>query len=375
MPAGEFFDRYGKASARREAVDNTTWYDWISDLGYAPPGFAGPRRALLQAAPDRRQGRADHRGAGPLRCAGPEEHLALRRDLRREVARASATAMTARRAAHAGRRGRHRRRRHRRADARARPASRRHRLPRLRGGGRDPPARRRHQRAAARERGAAARSASSPSSSASPSSPARRRSSTASASTSTASRPGAGPATTRRSSRSIAPTCRRCCSTRSGRGSAPIASSPAMPASASTRPATAACACAFAIPTARPRGEVEAAVAVGCDGIHSALRRQLYPDEGPPRWSGVNMWRGVVPHAPFLSGATMVRAGWLSVGKMVIYPIRNAIDGHRAPARQLGRRARMRRAGAARLERARQPRRLLPAPSPTGTSTGSTSPR
>jgi len=68
------------------------------------------------------------------------------------------------------------------------------------------------------------------------------------------------------------------------------------------------------------------ALAVGCDGIHSAVRRQLYPDEGPPRWSGVNMWRGVVPHAPFLSGATMVRAGWLSVGKMVIYPIRDAID-------------------------------------------------
>jgi len=38
------------------------------------------------------------------------------------------------------------------------------------------------------------------------------------------------------------------------------------------------------------------------------------------------MWRGVVAHAPFLSGATMVRAGWLSVGKMVIYPIRDAID-------------------------------------------------
>ncbi|HEY2558657.1 MAG TPA: flavin-dependent oxidoreductase [Caldimonas sp.] len=70
-----------------------------------------------------------------------------------------------------------------------------------------------------------------------------------------------------------------------------------------------------------------AAVAIGCDGIHSALRRQLYPDEGPPRWSGVNMWRGIVAHAPFLSGATMVRAGWLSVGKMVIYPIRNDVDG------------------------------------------------
>jgi 2-polyprenyl-6-methoxyphenol hydroxylase-like FAD-dependent oxidoreductase len=44
------------------------------------------------------------------------------------------------------------------------------------------------------------------------------------------------------------------------------------------------------------------------------------------------MWRGVTPHAPFLSGATMVRAGWLTVGKMVIYPIRNDID---AAGRQL----------------------------------------
>jgi 5-methylphenazine-1-carboxylate 1-monooxygenase len=73
--------------------------------------------------------------------------------------------------------------------------------------------------------------------------------------------------------------------------------------------------------------DVEAGIAVGCDGIHSVVRKQLYPDEGPPRWSGVNMWRGVTPHAPFLSGATMVRAGWLTVGKMVIYPIRNDIDG------------------------------------------------
>ena len=68
-------------------------------------------------------------------------------------------------------------------------------------------------------------------------------------------------------------------------------------------------------------------IVVACDGIHSALRKHFHPDEGPPRWSGVNMWRGVTAHAPFLSGATMVRAGWLSVGKMVIYPIRNDVDG------------------------------------------------
>ena len=71
---------------------------------------------------------------------------------------------------------------------------------------------------------------------------------------------------------------------------------------------------------------VRGAVAVGCDGIHSALRRQLYPDEGAPRYSGVNMWRGTTRWKPFLSGGSMVRAGWLSVGKMVIYPIRNDID-------------------------------------------------
>jgi 2-polyprenyl-6-methoxyphenol hydroxylase-like FAD-dependent oxidoreductase len=66
---------------------------------------------------------------------------------------------------------------------------------------------------------------------------------------------------------------------------------------------------------------------IACDGIHSAIRKQFHPDEGPPRYSGVNMWRGAVIGKPFLSGATMVRAGWLSVGKMVIYPIRNLPDG------------------------------------------------
>ncbi|MCR6480341.1 flavin-dependent oxidoreductase [Variovorax sp. ZS18.2.2] len=75
---------------------------------------------------------------------------------------------------------------------------------------------------------------------------------------------------------------------------------------------------------------VRGAVAIGCDGIHSALRKQLYPSEGAPRYSGVNMWRGTARWKPFLSGASMVRAGWLAVGKMVIYPIRNDIDaeGH-----------------------------------------------
>src|ERR1700694_1725715 len=64
--------------------------------------------------------------------------------------------------------------------------------------------------------------------------------------------------------------------------------------------------------------------AIACDGINSAIRKQFFPEEGEPRYSGVNMWRGVTRWKPMLSGASMVRAGWLSHGKMGIYPIRHA---------------------------------------------------
>jgi 2-polyprenyl-6-methoxyphenol hydroxylase-like FAD-dependent oxidoreductase len=72
------------------------------------------------------------------------------------------------------------------------------------------------------------------------------------------------------------------------------------------------------------RSTVRGRVAIACDGINSVIRKQFYPDEGEPRYSGVNMWRGVTRWKPMLSGASMVRAGWLSHGKMVIYPIRAA---------------------------------------------------
>jgi 2-polyprenyl-6-methoxyphenol hydroxylase-like FAD-dependent oxidoreductase len=72
------------------------------------------------------------------------------------------------------------------------------------------------------------------------------------------------------------------------------------------------------------RSTVRGRVAIACDGINSAVRKQFFPGEGEPRYSGVNMWRGVTRWKPILSGASMVRAGWLSHGKMVIYPIRAA---------------------------------------------------
>ena len=80
------------------------------------------------------------------------------------------------------------------------------------------------------------------------------------------------------------------------------------------------------------QGALKGAAAIACDGIHSVIRKQLYADEGEPRYSGVNMWRGVTRWPPILSGASMVRAGWLKGGKLVHYPIRNNVD---AQGRQL----------------------------------------
>jgi 5-methylphenazine-1-carboxylate 1-monooxygenase len=61
-------------------------------------------------------------------------------------------------------------------------------------------------------------------------------------------------------------------------------------------------------------------VLVGCDGIHSAVRAQLYPHEGRPAWSGRVQWRGVVEAEPFLDGRTQVTMGF-DDRRAVVYPI------------------------------------------------------
>lgn len=82
----------------------------------------------------------------------------------------------------------------------------------------------------------------------------------------------------------------------------------------------------FETPDGKPLPEHRADAVIACDGLHSVVRKQLHPTEGPPVYSGVNMWRGVTRWKPFLGGSTYVRAGWLTPGKMVIYPIRNQLD-------------------------------------------------
>ncbi|WP_176611309.1 flavin-dependent oxidoreductase [Actinomadura sp. WMMB 499] len=74
----------------------------------------------------------------------------------------------------------------------------------------------------------------------------------------------------------------------------------------------------------RASGEVrthEADVLVGADGLHSAVRARLYPDERAPLWNGIRMWRGVAEGEPFLSGRTLAVAGSNAAAKMVVYPI------------------------------------------------------
>jgi 2-polyprenyl-6-methoxyphenol hydroxylase-like FAD-dependent oxidoreductase len=74
----------------------------------------------------------------------------------------------------------------------------------------------------------------------------------------------------------------------------------------------------------RSSGTVSALAAdvlVGADGLYSAVRAQLHPDEPPPRWGGIMMWRGVTAGQPFLTGRTVAVAGANAALKFVAYPI------------------------------------------------------
>ncbi|MPS25262.1 flavin-dependent oxidoreductase [Pigmentiphaga sp.] len=82
----------------------------------------------------------------------------------------------------------------------------------------------------------------------------------------------------------------------------------------------------FTGPQGQDLAPARARIVVGCDGIKSAVRRQFLPDEGEPVYAGITIWRGVTPFKPFLSGADTIRAGWMSVGKLMVYPIREQVD-------------------------------------------------
>lgn len=61
-------------------------------------------------------------------------------------------------------------------------------------------------------------------------------------------------------------------------------------------------------------------VLIGADGLHSAARRQLYPDEGKPVYGGIVVYRAAVKSRQFLDGRTMVIIGDKRL-RLVAYPI------------------------------------------------------
>jgi len=67
----------------------------------------------------------------------------------------------------------------------------------------------------------------------------------------------------------------------------------------------------------------DADVLVGADGIHSAVRRQLYPTEGEPRFARQLLWRAAVDAEPFLGGRTMIIAGHFHQ-RIIAYPVGKA---------------------------------------------------
>ena len=71
---------------------------------------------------------------------------------------------------------------------------------------------------------------------------------------------------------------------------------------------------------------VEGDALAAADGIHSAVRAQLFPEEGPPRWNGSLMWRGTARVPRVLDGRTLIWAGHPGQ-KFVAYPIRDLPDG------------------------------------------------
>lgn len=74
-------------------------------------------------------------------------------------------------------------------------------------------------------------------------------------------------------------------------------------------------------------GRASGNVFVAADGINSATRAKLYPNEGPAKWgSRTMMWRGVTRAPKYLTGRTMAMAGRKDC-KFVCYPIEEFDDG------------------------------------------------
>ncbi|MDT7837941.1 flavin-dependent oxidoreductase [Aquabacterium sp. OR-4] len=68
------------------------------------------------------------------------------------------------------------------------------------------------------------------------------------------------------------------------------------------------------------RTELPGSLLIAADGLHSAVRAQMYPAQPPIQWGGAIMWRGTTPGVPIRTGASFVGLGSLR-HRVVLYPI------------------------------------------------------
>ena len=66
--------------------------------------------------------------------------------------------------------------------------------------------------------------------------------------------------------------------------------------------------------------EVSGRLLVAADGLHSAVRAQMHPQQPPIHWGGAIMWRGTTPGVPIRTGASFVGLG-SARHRVVLYPI------------------------------------------------------
>lgn len=65
---------------------------------------------------------------------------------------------------------------------------------------------------------------------------------------------------------------------------------------------------------------VDCDVLVGADGLHSATRKKLYPNEGKPIYAGIVVYRAAVKSSQYLDGKTMIIVGDKRL-RLVAYPV------------------------------------------------------
>jgi 2-polyprenyl-6-methoxyphenol hydroxylase-like FAD-dependent oxidoreductase len=66
--------------------------------------------------------------------------------------------------------------------------------------------------------------------------------------------------------------------------------------------------------------EFSGSLLIAADGLHSAVRKQMYPAQPPIQWGGAIMWRGVTRAKPIRTGASFVGLG-THRHRVVFYPI------------------------------------------------------